>query len=59
MFPVWTAVKVKTAKEDHDREGQAGVVHATNRDKHPDLVVVRFDSDNTCEEVSVTDLVAL
>jgi hypothetical protein len=59
MFPVWTAVKVETKTKDHDREGQAGVVHATNHVAHPDSVVVKFDKDGTCEEVAVVDLVTL
>ena len=59
MFPVWTSVKVKTVEGNHEREGQAGTVHATNTDKNPSQVVVRFDTDNTCEDVATSDLVAI
>lgn len=57
MFPVWTAVKVKT--EGHEREGQAGVVHETNQFDHPDSVVVKFDKDQSLVDVATADLVAL
>lgn len=54
-YSVWQSVKVKT--EDHPRAGQAGTVHTVNP-KHPDEVVVKFDSGDT-EAVEVKDLEAL
>ncbi len=56
MFPVWTSVKVKT--QGHEREGEAGTVHATNP-AHADEVVVKFDRDSELVAVAVTDLQAL
>jgi hypothetical protein len=53
---VWTQVKVKNP--DHDRVGQAGVVHAT----HPtnkDTVDVKFDTDSEVVNVKTEDLQVL
>lgn len=57
MFDVWKAVQV--VNPANARNGEAGTVFATNREKHPDDVVVKFDSDNTTESVPVADLKAL
>jgi hypothetical protein len=57
MFNVWTSVKVNAI--DHPRVNQAGTVHATNKEKHPDEVVVKFDLDGSLEAVAITDLVSL
>lgn len=56
MFSVWTAVIVSNPEAEH--AGKAGVVHATNAEKHPDAVVVKFD-EGTITEVSTKDLKAL
>lgn len=53
---VWQSVKVKN--ENHPRHGEAGVVHATDKD-HPDEVAVRFDADQQVQLVDVADLQAL
>ena len=57
MFDVWKAVQV--ANPENARNGEAGTVFAVNREKHPDSVAVKFDSDNTVEVVPVADLKAL
>jgi hypothetical protein len=54
---VWQSVKVKN--ETHSRYEQAGTVHATNAETHPDEVQVKFDLDGTVESVLIADLVAL
>ena len=59
MLPVWTAVKVSSKSQEHEYEGQAGVVHATNQAEHPDSVVVKFDKDASLVDVAIADLVAL
>lgn len=56
MFEVWTCVKVKNP--EHARAGQAGVVHAVNKDK-PDEVAVRFDLDGRVQLVATADLEVL
>lgn len=56
MYSVWTAVKV--VKQGAEREGEAGVVHATSP-AHPDEVTVKFDTDGNLVAVAVADLLAL
>jgi hypothetical protein len=56
MYPVWTAVKVKT--EGAEREGQAGVVHATSPE-HPTEAAVKFDLDGAIVACLIADLQAL
>lgn len=53
---VWQSVKVKN--ENHPRAGQAGVVHAVDKD-HPEEVAVRFDVDQQVQLVDVADLQGL
>ncbi len=53
---VWNQVKVKNP--DHERAGQAGVVHAT----HPtnkETVDVKFDTDGKVVNVKTADLQVL
>lgn len=50
---VWNPVQVKN--ESHPRIGQAGVVHAVDRD-HPEEVAVRFDVDQQVQLVATADL---
>ena len=54
MFSVWTPVKVRS--EEHERAGEAGLVWKINRQKMPDHVVVKWDTDGTEESVAVADL---
>jgi hypothetical protein len=54
---IWKAVQVVNA--DHARTGEAGTVFAYNREKHPDSVAVKFDTDGTVEVVLIADLKAL
>lgn len=53
MFEVWQSVKVKGT--DHPRAGEAGIVHAVDKDQ-PTEVAVRFDSDHQVQLVAVADL---
>jgi hypothetical protein len=53
---VWTTVKVKNT--DHDRFGQAGVVHAVHP-KNTDTVDVKFDVDGEVLNVKTEDLQVL
>lgn len=57
MYNVWQGVKVKT--ETHPRFGEAGTVYRTDRQDHPDKVVVQFDLDGSLESVDLIDLGAL
>lgn len=57
MYNVWQSVKVTAV--DHPRASEAGIVHATNQETHPDEVVVKFDLDGSLEAVAIADLVSL
>lgn len=54
MYNVWQGVKVTT--ETHPRFGEAGTVYRTDRQDHPDKVVVQFDLDGSLESVDLVDL---
>ncbi len=54
---VWQPVKV--TNQDHPRFGTAGYVFATNAEAFPDRVQVKFDLDNTVEDVLIADIQAL
>lgn len=57
MFNVWQGVKVVT--ETHPRFGEVGTVYRTDRQDHPEKVVVQFDNDGSLESVDLIDLGAL
>lgn len=50
---------VKVVLEGHAREGQAGIVQATDGKNPPKAVEVKFDIDGKVETVKGVDLVML
>lgn len=57
MMRVWQPIVISNA--DHPRYNTAGYVYATNAESFPENVVVKFDTDNTLEDVLIADLKAL
>jgi hypothetical protein len=57
MFNVWQAVQVTTPA--HPRFNEAGTVHRTDRQDHPEKVVIQFDTDGSLESVDLIDLKGL
>lgn len=54
---VWQPIVI--TNEDHPRFDTAGYVFAVNAEAFPDRVQVKFDLDNTIEDVLIADLKAL
>lgn len=52
-FDIWNAVKV--SNPDHERHGDAGIVHAT-APQHPEEVGVKFDKDGVVVVMKDSDL---